>query len=225
MLLSAIQNLNAGILSGTVIDNTTDVSMQYVTIAIYQNGIIIKGGESNSDGFFSIENLPSAKLEVKLSYIGFETLTQEIDFTLKKKIENIFLMNQQNTTIDMIEIVAFKYYKKSCCCCRGYVSSTECYTADTFQDFDLKRPDSESNRAFNINVYPNPTTDFIIINNNGASDKALIINTKGSVIKSIKLSETTSHKIDMFNFLPGTYIIQFFKTGKLINSEKIIVVR
>jgi hypothetical protein len=63
-------------------------------------------------------------------------------------------------------------------------------------------------RAGQFTVYPNPATDHIMIkfSDNESYDHLVIYNILGDVQKEIKLS---SHRIDLSDMAPGTYLFRF----------------
>ncbi len=86
-------------------------------------------------------------------------------------------------------------------------------------DFDiLSIVSSEDQIKEDITIYPNPTTDFIRVNNTDKSS-AKIINNRGQVIKTIT-SLVPSERIDISHFDAGVYYIIF--DGELRASNRFI---
>lgn len=74
-----------------------------------------------------------------------------------------------------------------------------------------------------FSVYPNPATDFLILRIDGESPKeftAYLLNTNGSVLKSIKI-EANETNIDMSNLVIGTYLLKIVKTKNASSSHEI----
>lgn len=100
--LICIQNQAFGItkgngsVSGFIVDSLTNLPMQYATVSLLSqaDSSIISGSITNSDGSFTIDDLPSMNYLCKVSYIGYE----------KTFIRNIDL-KQSNPNIDLGRIV------------------------------------------------------------------------------------------------------------------------
>ena len=62
-----------------------------------------------------------------------------------------------------------------------------------------------------LTVYPNPTTDFIFIRNDDNYDEAIIINALGLVKQKIKIGNSTLYKVDIDDYIEGSYFLRLFK--------------
>jgi hypothetical protein len=68
-----------------------------------------------------------------------------------------------------------------------------------------------------INFYPNPTTDFLYIVNASSQIRIKIIDTKGTIIKTI--TNITSQKINIADLPKGVYIVSVTEKNKAITNR------
>ncbi|MFC5270720.1 T9SS type A sorting domain-containing protein [Adhaeribacter terreus] len=87
---------------------------------------------------------------------------------------------------------------------------------------------TEQSDSFEMNVYPNPSTENIFLeiqdNEFGASYNYKIMNSIGMVVLEGKLKEKES-KINIQSLSKGTYTISLFKDNKPMKSSKIVTVK
>lgn len=75
-----------GSISGRVIDASTSVPMEYVSVALYRaaDSALVTGTISSDGGKFKIEKIPSGEYFLKITFLGFENLqTGKINLTAK----------------------------------------------------------------------------------------------------------------------------------------------
>ena len=72
-----------------------------------------------------------------------------------------------------------------------------------------------------ISVYPNPSTDHVLISGEIADSKLVIFNMEGKIISENKIKTNTAF-IDVSNFISGNYIIKIIKE-KAITVSRISV--
>lgn len=65
-----------GGVKGKILEEGTEVTMIGVTVLVENTSV---GGVTDLDGNFNIANVPAGKQTLRVSYIGYETITQEID--------------------------------------------------------------------------------------------------------------------------------------------------
>jgi len=69
-----------GTITGTVIDKSLNTPIPYVNVVIKNEaGEIIIGGITDDQGEFKIGGIPDGKLSVNITFIGFKTVTKEIN--------------------------------------------------------------------------------------------------------------------------------------------------
>ncbi|MEP2671286.1 MAG: TonB-dependent receptor [Cyclobacteriaceae bacterium] len=72
-----------GKLSGTVTDPTTDLPVEYATVAIIDPATNkpINGTVADGKGKFLVKDIPNGKFNVTISFIGFETINRSIEIS------------------------------------------------------------------------------------------------------------------------------------------------
>ena len=90
-----------GSVRGKVADTSTGQSMPFVNVAVYDRATqkFIKGAISDEKGLFHITGLPYGDYTVKLSYIGYTTLSDEFTVTEQRIQESLDELSQGRTTI------------------------------------------------------------------------------------------------------------------------------
>lgn len=101
-----------GQLVGKVIDKQSNEPMLYVTVSVhdFSDSTLITGGITDANGTFIIKDVPlGAKYLFKTSFIGYETLFEQIDFTNVKLVDigNV-IMFPSAQVLDGVDIVADK---------------------------------------------------------------------------------------------------------------------
>lgn len=71
-MAQAVNDDVKGVVAGTVVDRKTGELLPGVTIAIWQNGELVTGTSTSTDGKFNVK-APSGDFEVRVSYIGYTT--------------------------------------------------------------------------------------------------------------------------------------------------------
>jgi len=85
----------------------------------------------------------------------------------------------------------------------------------------------DQNEMDKISIYPNPTSSQISINNSGNLSGELkwqLFNSTDKKIKSEVINQGIQ-TIDLESFAPGLYIYQIIKKGKVIQSDKLVILR
>jgi outer membrane receptor protein involved in Fe transport len=107
-------NLNSedereGTITGKVIDLGLNTPLPYVNVVIKNEaGEIVTGGITNEQGEFKIDDIPDGKHFVNITYIGFKTVTKEINIgrgNYKVDLGNIAL-EEEAAGLDEVTVVA-----------------------------------------------------------------------------------------------------------------------
>ena len=88
--------------------------------------------------------------------------------------------------------------------------------------FALVNPTSstrEKETDFGINIFPNPSSDFVKIEIEGQANLH-ISNIEGRLFLKDKIENSSS--INLKSYRPGIYIFSLFKDGKLVHSERVV---
>jgi len=85
-----------GIIKGTVIDKQSEIPLEAVTIELLNNGDPT-GVVTNSEGYYRLEDVPLGRQTIRVSYLGFETIT----------IPNIVVTSGKDAVVNVSLIEAF----------------------------------------------------------------------------------------------------------------------
>jgi hypothetical protein len=86
-----------------------------------------------------------------------------------------------------------------------------------FEYSDIKQVSIELHQAPTVNIYPNPTTDFITIDNAVVEEWVYVLNTQGQIVKAFQI-QSTSDRYSLSAFPSGTY---YLKIGESV--QKIVL--
>lgn len=81
----------------------------------------------------------------------------------------------------------------------------------------------ETNSDIEVNIFPNPSTQFINVNANSIPDYIKIYSANGMMIKSIKPIEKNT-RIELADFVNGIYTVSIF-VGEKVESKQIILLK
>ncbi|WP_181364021.1 TonB-dependent receptor domain-containing protein [Algibacter marinivivus] len=93
-------------ISGNVIDlNNKPIAYTNVVIVSKENSEIIKGATTNDDGVFRIENIDKGNYIIKISFLGFENYSKDLE--LKANIDlGLILLKENNQELEGVIVLA-----------------------------------------------------------------------------------------------------------------------
>jgi outer membrane receptor protein involved in Fe transport len=95
-----------GIITGKVIDKTTNEALPYVNIVIRDIAKkIITGGITNENGSFEIKQIPKGNSVIEVQYIGFKTYTKNISITNNNKTINLGTIALEEDSASLDEVI------------------------------------------------------------------------------------------------------------------------
>ena len=97
-----------GFIAGSLVDSTTNQSVAYATIVLKKEGSDkeINGVLSEDDGKFKMTDVPAAKYEMYISFLGYNEKVIQVETTPGKPDLNVgeLLLQPANYTLDAVEI-------------------------------------------------------------------------------------------------------------------------
>ena len=106
----SIENIpTPGVITGKVIDKTTNEALPYVNIVIRDIAKkIITGGITDENGNFNIKEIPRGNSLIEVQYIGFKIYSKKISITKKNKVLNLgtIALEEDSATLDEIVVRA-----------------------------------------------------------------------------------------------------------------------
>lgn len=93
---------------GKVIDQNNGEPIIYGTVAIYKNGVLVTGTETDDNGNYSISNIDPGTYDVNASYVGFQPKTIEGVVLQAGKNTRVDIEISSGTVLDQVVIVEYK---------------------------------------------------------------------------------------------------------------------
>lgn len=112
-MLSYYSSIEAGIITGRVIDSSTDKPMEFVNVTVSnkQSGKELPVGTmSGIDGSFQLKNVPEGSYQVKLSYVGYKaaSVNAELHSSNQSLDLNVVELYENTHILDEVEVIGMK---------------------------------------------------------------------------------------------------------------------
>lgn len=95
-------------IEGKVVDQSDGTPIIYGTVAIFKNGVLVTGTETDDNGNYSISNLDPGTYDVNASYVGYQPKTIEGVVLLAGKNTRVDIEISSGTVLDQVVIVEYK---------------------------------------------------------------------------------------------------------------------
>ena len=99
-----------GNVNGDIIDTSTGEALPFVNVAVYNRttGEFVKGAVSDAEGAFNVTGLPYGQYTLKLSYIGYTSVTGEFALTERRRHANMktMSMSEDSQTLEEVTVTA-----------------------------------------------------------------------------------------------------------------------
>ncbi len=148
--------------NGFVVSSETNDAILFGSVALWQEEKLIKGTETNLEGFFEIEDIPDGNYRLEFSYVGYTTLSVPVELAKGRTDHNVYAIEEG---LMLEEIVVIDSCVRLYRCPHSGCGNTVC--SNCFETYDDERPvwreknDSVSDVSTNILIYPNPARDYI----------------------------------------------------------------
>ncbi len=95
-------------LQGKVADAETSEPIIFCNVALYKNGVLILGGETDLDGNFAFYNIDPGTYDVEASYVGYQPQRVEGVLVLAGKVNRVDIDLSQGVVLDEVIVVDYK---------------------------------------------------------------------------------------------------------------------
>ena len=95
-------------IEGKISDQESGEPIIYGTVAIYKNGVLITGTETDDNGNYAISNVDPGTYDVNASYVGYQAKTIEGVILLAGKNTRVDIEISSGTVLDQVVIVEYK---------------------------------------------------------------------------------------------------------------------
>ena len=99
-----------GHLFGKLIESKTKEEVPFASVTLYWKDSLINGVLSKINGEFSLENIPDGKFTLKISFIGYKTIQQDVSVVPQNEEQDLgnIKLDPDQTTLKDVEITAEK---------------------------------------------------------------------------------------------------------------------
>src|SRR5680860_1170765 len=95
-------------IEGKVTDQENGDEIIYGTVAIYKNGVLVTGTETDENGYYAISNIDPGTYDVNASYVGYQSKTIEGVVLLAGKNIRLDIEISSGTVLAEVVIVEYK---------------------------------------------------------------------------------------------------------------------
>lgn len=91
-------------LRGRIIDNESHAPLAFVNLGVFADSVLIKGTESDSNGYFKLTQVPLGRLTIKATYLGYLPIVIN-DVIVNSGKETILTIEMEESTNTLKEVV------------------------------------------------------------------------------------------------------------------------
>ena len=95
-------------IEGKLIDKETNEPIIGANIALYKNGILITGTDTDAEGNYAISNLDPGTYDIEFSYTGYQSQRQNGVIIYAGKLTRLNVGLEQGLTLTTIEVIDYK---------------------------------------------------------------------------------------------------------------------
>jgi len=108
ILFGTIAYGQATSLSGKVTDQATGEPVMFASVAIYKNGVLISGAETDLDGNYNFSNIDGGTYDLEPSYIGYQPTRIEGVVVYEGQANIVDLEISEGVVMDEIEVIGYR---------------------------------------------------------------------------------------------------------------------
>src|SRR5690606_1625467 len=94
-------------IEGKISDQESGEPIIYGTVALYKNGVLITGTETDDNGNYAISNIDPGTYDINASYVGYQAKTVEGVILLAGKNTRVDIEISSGTVLDQVVIVEY----------------------------------------------------------------------------------------------------------------------
>ena len=108
LVLPNVATAQQGLIRGFVTDNSSEQPLQGASVALFQTGSLVSGTATDGDGYFLLNRVVPGRYELRVSFIGFAEIREDVQFEGGQIIERSFAISPQVSLIDELVVEAEK---------------------------------------------------------------------------------------------------------------------
>jgi len=200
-------------LKGTRTDSKTSEGLPFANMVLFQNGEMVSGAQTDFNGFYLFDALPTGEYELRISYIGYET----------KRIQGIEIRKGKARVLDLNMDSPGQII-----CCTMYCFGPRLLVVETPPDLiaeqdsinkieDKLLPSTGFSSSFiesDFTAYPNPTLGLMTLTNVPKTDEMLLFDLTGKIVKTIHIVDDKPITLDLTRFESGMYFLKYTEFGQ-----------
>lgn len=101
---------NTGVITGKVIEKTTNQALPYVTIVVKKSNEVVSGSITDEKGNFTVKGLALSSFVVEIQFMGYKTQTYQVELNAKTKSVNLgnIALEEEALMLNQVEVVGEK---------------------------------------------------------------------------------------------------------------------
>lgn len=106
-ILSTLPVIASTTVKGTIVDASSKTPLEFVNIALLKDGSnsLVAGVSSDKDGQFVLPTIPNGKYTLRVSYIGYNTITMPIEINSKTTYLGTLKLSQNSVALKEVSVV------------------------------------------------------------------------------------------------------------------------
>jgi TonB-dependent starch-binding outer membrane protein SusC len=101
---------NSGTIKGRVVDSSTDEPLVGSTLYIMELEI---GDIADIDGYFELENIPEGSYTLRITSVGYQTMTRSIEVMAEQEYEVLLAMERDRLLLDEVVVTGYSVRQRS----------------------------------------------------------------------------------------------------------------
>ncbi len=198
---------------GLITDAKTGELLPFVNIVIEKDNKMVRGTQTNFDGYYSFSGLAPGLYTLKVSSVGFKPQRlQEIEVIHTNMKEVLVKMDQLDMMLRNLCFVSYCFIQEEEAP-ENLIEEQELLNAN--EDKLLPSADFSTNAtAATFTAYPNPTQGMVTLTHLPDAEMMLLIDMTGKIIRTIYLHEEQTTTLDMGFLEKGMYLLKYEEEGQ-----------
>lgn len=201
-LLSLTFSLSAQTLLTGKVTQGKNEPVIFGSVALYQGGVLITGGETNFDGRYKIELEPGL-YQLEATYVGLEP--QRIDEVMVHKGETNLLdlhMEVAELSLETIDVIACRLMREKICI------SHSCPLRKRVPRKKATQGEAERTGDGSLKCFPVPATDQVSVVLKDHVEHLQLYTLSGQLLRQWGRQEAGQQTINLSNYPSGTYLLE-----------------
>jgi len=130
LVVASISKAQTGSIEGTVIDKETGETVPAANVVLME---IQRGASTDSDGNYSISNVPVGEYTLRISFVGYETYTEQVEILANQTITKDVQLTPGSIGLDEVVVTGYGTQTK-----RELTGSIASVSSEDFEDVPVQ---------------------------------------------------------------------------------------